>query len=116
MDKKIAIFAFNGTAMVFGHALMQVIDLNDKGIDATLIIEGEATALIPKLGANDNPFSAPYTTAKEKGYISAVCQACAHAMGTLDDAKKQELPIVGDMNGHPAMAKYINEGYEIVSM
>jgi hypothetical protein len=36
-------------------------------------------------------------------------------MGSLDSAKEQGLTIVGDMMGHPSLAQYIDDGYEIIT-
>ena len=48
--------------------------------------------------------------------LDAVCKACANKMGTLEFAQEKELPIVGNMSGHPAMEDYVAKGYEIISM
>lgn len=43
MNKKLAIFAFNGETMCLAHALLNVLDMKEKGYDIKLIIEGCAT-------------------------------------------------------------------------
>ena len=43
MDKKVAIFAFNGETMCFAHALLNALDMKEKGYDIKLVIEGSAT-------------------------------------------------------------------------
>jgi len=48
--------------------------------------------------------------------IDAVCQACAHKMGTLEDAKKEGLPLGNDLYGHPSISSYIEKGYEIITV
>ena len=39
MEKKVAIFAFNGKPMCFVHALLNTLDMKEKGYDVKLIIE-----------------------------------------------------------------------------
>jgi len=36
-------------------------------------------------------------------------------MGTLKDAEAQELRLLDDMSGHPGMAKYKEQGFEIIT-
>jgi hypothetical protein len=35
-------------------------------------------------------------------------------MESLESAKNQELPLCDEMYGHPSMARYMDDGYEIV--
>jgi len=36
-------------------------------------------------------------------------------METLEAAKEEGLPLLADIAGHPAMARYRDEGFEIIS-
>ena len=112
--KKIAIFAFNGEAMCFAHALLNANDLFDKGYDVKLIIEGSATKQIKELTNPQKPFAKLYGSIKEKGLIDCVCKACANVMGVLASVTEQNLPLGNDLKGHPSIEKYIKLGYEIV--
>ncbi len=114
MTKKIAIFAFNGEEMCFIHALMNTLDLKEKGYDVKLIIEGSATRLVKEAEDEKRPFTNLYTKAKDAGLIDCVCRACAAKMESLESAKQQHLPLCNEMFGHPGMSRYIDEGYEIV--
>jgi predicted DCC family thiol-disulfide oxidoreductase YuxK len=53
--------------------------------------------------------------AKSAGLIDGVCKACSNKMGTLDAAKNQNLVLLDEMTGHPSMASYREQGFEIVS-
>ena len=44
--KKTAFFAFKGEKMCFMHVLINAIDLQEKGMNAKIIVEGEAVKLI----------------------------------------------------------------------
>jgi hypothetical protein len=116
MNKKIAIFAFNGEMMCFYHAMLNALDLHDKGYDVCLIIEGQATKLITDLNNPQCPSHKTYLKLKEKNILDCICKACANKMGTLEDAENQGLKISGDLLGHPSMAKYLEKGYEIISL
>ncbi|WP_321429041.1 hypothetical protein [uncultured Methanolobus sp.] len=114
MARKVAIFAFNGEEMCFIHALMNALDMKDKGYDVKLIIEGSATRLVKEAEGEKKPFTALYLKVKDAGLIDCVCRACASKMESLESAKNQELPLCDEMYGHPGMARYMDDGYEIV--
>ena len=115
MKEKVALFAFNGEPICFVHVLLNALDLNRKGHDVRLIIEGSATRQIQELLDQKKPFAKLYTEAKEADLIDCVCQACAKKMGTFESAKDQELPICDDMSGHPSISRYMEEGYTILT-
>jgi hypothetical protein len=36
-------------------------------------------------------------------------------MEVLESVEDEDLPVCGPMAGHPAMADYINDGYDVIS-
>ena len=115
MSKKVALVAFNGELMCFVHVLLNALDMKQRGYDVKVIIEGAATKLLNQLPDEKVPFSNQYNEVREKGIIDCVCQACAVKMGSLDAVKAHELPLCNEMTGHPSLAKYIEQGYEIIT-
>jgi hypothetical protein len=113
--KKIALFVFNGDPMCFIHVLLNVLDMHERGYEGKIVVEGEATKLIPELAKENNPMHKLWEKVKAAGLVDGVCKACSNKMGTLDLAKDQGLTILDDMTGHPSMALYRNDGFEIVS-
>jgi len=112
MDK-FAFFAFNGDMMCFQHILLNALDLDAKGNDAAIIIEGESVKLIEKLENSNNKH---YFEAKEKGLIDCICKACSAALDVLEFNQSTDIPLKGDMSGHPSMEAYIKEGYQIITL
>lgn len=115
MNRKIAMFAFNGDPMCFIHVLLNTLDMNEKGFDVALVIEGSATKLVPEISRDGHPLNKLYTKVKEAGLIHCVCRACANKMEVLERVENEKLPVCGPMSGHPSMADYINEGYDVIS-
>ena len=111
MDK-VAIFAFNGNPMCFVHVLLNALDMDSKGMETRIIIEGEAVKLVKEMEAG-NPL---YTKAKEKGLIDGICKACSAKLGVLEFNQGVGIPLIGDMSGHPSMASYIDRGYHIITL
>jgi len=113
--KKFALFVFNGDPMCFIHVLLNALDMKEKGYDGKIIIEGSATKLLPELAKSDNPLHKLWEKVKEAGLVDGVCKACSNKLGTLEAAKKQGLTLLDEMSGHPSMARYRDEGFEIIS-
>lgn len=114
--RKIAIFAFDGELMCFSHALLNAIDLHEKGHDVKLIIEGSATKLIADFQKPTTPFYELFNKCVSTGILDAVCEGCATKMKTLKICQDKGYPLEGGMSGHPAMEKYIASAYEIITL
>ncbi len=112
---KCALFVFNGDPVCFIHVLLNGLDMKEKGMDARIIVEGAATALLPKLAEPRNPLNKLWEKTKSLGIVDGVCKGCAHKMGTIDEAKKQDLALLDDMSGHPSMSRYMEKGFEVIS-
>ena len=115
MDKKIVLVAFNGEPMCFVHVLLNALDMDAKGYDVKVVIEGSATRLANELNDENKPFGKLYLEVREKGLIDCVCQACAAKMGALEGIEAQGLALCNEMKGHPSMAKYIDQGYDVIT-
>jgi hypothetical protein len=113
--KKIALFVFNGDPVCFIHVLLNGLDMNEKGMEGRIIVEGAATALLPKLAQPANPLHNLWEQAKSQGIVDGVCKGCAHKMGTADEARKQGLTLLDDMSGHPSMHSCIEAGFEVIT-
>lgn len=113
--KKVALFAFNGDPMCFIHVLLNSIEMREKGFSVALVIEGSAAGLIKEMNTEGHRLYTLYQRVKDSGIIDCVCRACAQQTGALEAAEQQELPLCTEMHGHPSMASYLSEGYEIIS-
>ncbi len=113
--KKILLLAYNGELTCFAHVMLYALDFDAKGYEVKVIIEGMATRLLPELASEGAPFANVYRQLKEKGLLACTCNACAQKMGTLEEAERQGVRVVGDMQGHPSIEAYLKDGYEIVS-
>ena len=80
-----------------------------------IVIEGSATRLVPELTKEGNPMLSLYMKTKEQSLIDGICKACSNKMGTLDAAKEQGLKLLDDMSGHPSMARYREQGFEVIT-
>lgn len=115
MMKKVALFAFGGEPMCFIHVLLNALDMSKRGYEVKIVIEGAATKLVPELGKEGNPMFQLYEKAKGLDLIDGVCKACSSKMGVLEGVKLQGLRLLDEMSGHPSMALYRENGFEIIT-
>jgi hypothetical protein len=113
--KKFALFVFNSDPMCFIHVLLNALDMKAKGHDAKIIIEGASVKLIPELVKPGNSLSGLWKKNLDAGLIAGVCKACSSKLGVLEAAKEQGLALLDDVAGHPGMASYRDNGYEIIT-
>lgn len=113
--QKVILAAFQGDAMCFVHVLLNTLDMAAKGMEARIIIEGQAVKLPPELAKPEHVFHELYQKVKTAGLIEGVCQACATKLGSLEAVKAEGLPLLSDMNGHPSLGRYLAAGYTILT-
>ena len=113
--KKFALFVFNGDPICFIHVLLNALDMKVKGHDAKIILEGASVKLISDLANVGNPLHGLWQKNIEANLVEGVCKACSGKLGTLEAAKEQGLRLLDDMSGHPSVAAYSDQGYEIIT-
>lgn len=114
--KKNVIFAFQGNPLCFIHVLLNSLDMADKGMEGKIILEGEAVTLVQEMRKPDHFLNKLYTKVKEQGLILGACRVCSHKMKATEVLLTEDIPLIGDMAGHPAMAEYMKKGYTIITL
>ncbi len=113
--KKNVIFAFRGDPLCFVHVLLNGIDLHERGREGLIVIEGDAVTLIPKMAAPDHFLHGLYKKAKALGILHGACRACSLKLKVDKDIEKENIPLIGDMSGHPSMGSFMEKGYEVIT-
>lgn len=112
MDKKkIVFFAFSGEKSSFMHILLNAVDMQEKGNEVKVVIEGQATKLVQTFIEEEIPI---FKKALNLNIIDSICKACSEQCGVLEYNQKTGIPINGDLMGHPPMNKYIEDNYQII--
>ena len=109
--KKQLFVIFTHNKGIFTHIILNVLDLDEKGYEVGIIFESEACKFVSDL---EKDTYEKWVKLKEKKLIVAVCEVCARATGALESAKRQGLPIHGDMSGHPPLREWIKHGYNVM--
>lgn len=113
---KVVFFVFRPDALCFMHTILNAIDLEEKSMWGEIVFEGEATKLIPEMARPDHFLNSLYLQAKNRGMIYGACQACSNKMGVAEAIAAEEIPLIGDMSGHPSMATFIKQDYAVITM
>lgn len=77
MAQKVVIVAMTGEVACFVHVLLNGIDMQNRGLEVKIVIEGKATGLLKELNNPDKPYAPLYAKVKAAGLIDCVCRACA---------------------------------------
>lgn len=112
---KAVLFAFRGDPTCFIHVLLNGLDLHEKGRGGEIILEGEAVTLVEQISAPGHFLSALYEKAMAAGIIIGACKACAAKLGATQAIEAAGIPLVGEMSGHPAMAPYLEKGFQVIT-
>jgi hypothetical protein len=113
---KLLFVPFSGEELCVMHVFLNVLDAADRGHTAGVVFEGASTKLVPEYAAPGNPFHGLYAKAKARGLILGACKACSNKMGVLDAVQAEGLGLLGEMSGHPSLARYAAEGYSIITV
>jgi hypothetical protein len=114
--KKVALFAFSGEPACFAHLMLNAIELHEKGHDVKVVIEGDATKLLSLLRNETKPYADVYRRFRSHNLIDCVCKACATRNSVIPAIIEQGLKLCDELSGHPSMARYLEAGYEIVTL
>lgn len=114
-EAKKVIFAFRGDPMCFIHVLLNGMDLHERGLGGEIVLEGEAITLLPEMRRQGHPLYSLYHKAREKNIFAGACKACSAKLKMTEVVEQEGLEQLADMTGHPAMATYIENGYDVIT-
>lgn len=115
MDKVI-FFVFRDEEMCFVHVLLYALDYTASGKIFQIVFEGAATRLIPLLARDTHPLHRMYEEVKAKGCVAGACRACSLKMKVLEEIQREGLPLLDDMNGHPGIRRFLEEGFVVMML
>lgn len=96
------------------HALLYCKDFVEKGYETKMIFDGAATAWVPELMKPEHKLHSLFKEIQAGGSLDAICDFCAGAFGVKDLVKECAIPMKSEFHGHPSIAKYVSEGYQLL--
>lgn len=110
------LFAFKGNPICFVHVLLNGLDIAEKGGTCRIVLEGEAVTLVKDLEDPGQPLHGLWRKARGQGLVDGACRACAVKLGALEAVEAAALPLLDDMAGHAGMARYLAEGWQVITL
>ena len=99
------------------HALLYTKELKEHGHDVVLIFDGGATKWIAEFKKTDNRLASLYNEVIDGDVVLGVCDYCLGAFGgDQEEVKKGGIPVLGEYDGHPSIAKLIDEGFQVITL
>ncbi|MCF8563619.1 DsrE family protein [Alicyclobacillus tolerans] len=119
MNQKFVIFvhAKEDEGAKAAHALLYAKELDEAGIEVKIVFDGAGVKSLAALSTNtDRPSHQLYLQLKDKGIIAGVCEFCSTAMGVQEQVLATGIVAMNEINGHPSIAKFVQEGYTPIVM
>ena len=98
------------------HALLYSKELREHGHDVILVFDGAGTEWVSEWMDPDSTdkLKPMYEELHKAGIVEIVCDYCATAFQVKDKLKDKNAPLTSEYQGHPSIAKWADQGYQIV--
>jgi len=96
------------------HALLYSQELHDHGHEVVLVFDGAGTQWVNEWNNPDSKgkYKALYEQLREDGITQVICDYCATAFQARTYVEKQKKLFAAEYQGHPSIAKWVDQGYE----
>ena len=99
------------------HAFLYSRELKASGYEVVLMFDGAGTEWVHELtdpGSESPILSAYEKFRKEAGIQEIVCDYCAGAFHVKQELKERNIQMTSEYEGHPSIAKWADQGYQIL--
>lgn len=98
------------------HAFLYARELKEHGHEVRLVFDGAGTEWAEGLSnpASESKIKPMYEEFKKQGISEVICDFCAGAFGVKEQLQGRELPLAAGYEGHPSIAQWADQGYEVL--
>lgn len=98
------------------HAFLYARELKEHGHEVRLVFDGAGTEWAEELSnpASESKIKPMYDEFKKLGISEIICDFCAGAFGVREKLQGRLPPLTAEYEGHPSIAKWADQGYQIV--
>jgi len=98
------------------HAFLYARELKEHGHEVRLVFDGAGTEWAEELSnpASESKIKPMYEEFKKLGISEVICDFCAGAFGVKEKLQGRQYPLTGGYEGHPSIAQWADQGYQIV--
>lgn len=98
------------------HALLYSKELKEHGHEVVLLFDGAGTEWIAEWSKPDSTdkLAPMYQELREAGVTQVICDFCANAFQVKLSLEESQAPLTAEYQGHPSIAKFADQGYQII--
>ena len=98
------------------HAFLYAKELKEHGHEVVLIFDGAGTEWAEELSnpETQNKLKPMYDQLHHAGIVEIICDFFAGAFAVKERLAQRERPLTAEYAGHPSVAKWADQGYELV--
>lgn len=98
------------------HAMLYSQELKAHGHEVVLVFDGAGTEWIEEWTNPEttNKLAPLYRQLETAGMTQIVCDFCAGAFEVKESLKGREVNLTSEFNGHPSIAKWVDQGYRLL--
>lgn len=98
------------------HAFLYAKELKEHGHDVVLIFDGAGTEWAEELSnpESQSKLKPMYEQLKQADIVEIVCDFCAGAFAVKERLVQRQVPVTAEYAGHPSIAKWVDQGYELI--
>lgn len=98
------------------HAFLYAKELKEHGHEVVLIFDGAGTEWAEELSnpESQSKLKPMYDELKQTGIAQLICDFCAGAFVVKEQLAQRQLPLVAEYAGHPSIAKWADQGYQLL--
>ncbi len=98
------------------HAFLYAKELKEHGHEVVLVFDGSGTEWAEELSnpESQSKLKPMYEQLKQVGIIEIICDFCAGAFAVKERLHQRQLPLTAEYAGHPSIAKWADQGYELI--
>ncbi len=98
------------------HALLYSKELKEHGHDVLLVFDGAGTEWVSEWTKpeSEDKLKPMYEELRKAGVTQVICDFCANAFQVKENLKTQGQELTAEYQGHPSIAKYADQGYQMV--
>lgn len=98
------------------HAFLYAKELKEHGHEVVLIFDGAGTEWAEELTnpESQSKIKPAYDQLKQAGVVEIICDFCAGAFAVKDRLSQRQLQLTAEYAGHPSIAKWADDGYQLI--
>jgi len=98
------------------HALLYSKELKEHGHEVVLVFDGAGTEWVAEWTNPESTsrMSTRYAALRKSGIAEVICDFCTSAFKVKKKLQAQKVPLTGDYQGYPSIAKWVDQGYQLV--